>query len=288
MKKNICAVVVTFHPCEEDIANLGAIRCEVEHAVVVDNGSEATTLAVLRAVCSQLDIDLIENGVNLGIGAALNTGVRRALELQSQWIVLFDQDSTPKPGMVKRLLLAFDNHPQKDKVGIVVPLYVDRRSGLPLRTVRAVGGALIAAQTSGSLMPVAVFEKIGWFDEKFFIDCVDFDYCLRLTTSGGMIEECRDAILLHKPGSLQSHRLFGRELFTTYNYSPTRHYYQTRNSIWLFRKHSRNHFLICTRFVVSNILKIFVKTFDDTNRWAKWRAAICGFADGVFINPNAK
>jgi len=285
--RSVCAVVVTFHPRHEDIANLGSIREQVQRVVVVDNGSDETPLTALRETCQKLDINLIENGANLGIAAALNTGIRWALSEGCKWVVLFDQDSKPSGGFVEKLLSALLDHPQPQKIGIMVPSYLDSRSdaALPIHRVRA--GELLVAMTSGSLMPTAVFGKEGWFDENFFIDCVDYDYCLRIRDHGWIIQECRDAVLMHQRSSPKVHRLFGLKLLTTTNYSAIRRYYWARNVLWLFRRHGKKHFLFCAH-MVGAVVKDTLKITAEKDRWGKFTSALQGYMDGVFGIMNSE
>ncbi len=77
-KNSVCAVIVSFRPRREDLGNLARVRPQVEHLVVVDNGSPEEQLHLLRAASHELDFALIENGQNLGIAAALNVGVKWA------------------------------------------------------------------------------------------------------------------------------------------------------------------------------------------------------------------
>lgn len=286
MNNNVCSVTVTYHPCEEDIANLAFVREQVQFSVVVDNGSSEIELTLLRNACKKLNVTLIENSTNLGIAAALNIGIRWAHNQACQWVALFDQDSKPQPFLIKNLMQALLNHSQGQKIAIMVPSYVDARSMTPQGAVRTRAGNLVVSQTSGTLMPIAVFEKEGWFDESFFIDCVDYDYCLKIKNHGWIIEECKDAVLLHKPASLKIYKLFGRKLFRTTNYSSIRRYYRTRNIIWMFRRYSKKHFIFCVFLNLSN-LKDLIKIIAENNRWGKWSAALRGCIDGIFTSLNA-
>src|SRR5271168_3407313 len=90
-RNQVCAVIVSFQPRPEDLGNLAKVRPQVEKLVVVDNGSSAEKLHLLRRAGRELNFDLIENGENLGMGAALNIGVGWAEANGSQWVFFFDQ-----------------------------------------------------------------------------------------------------------------------------------------------------------------------------------------------------
>jgi rhamnosyltransferase len=284
MTDSVCAVVITYHPQPEDFDNLVFIREQVQYAVIVDNASDEHLLLNLREKCQRLDIHLIENDANLGIAVALNTGIRWAISKGSKWVALFDQDSKPDPGFVEKLLLDLVSHSGHEKFGIMVPALVDARSNRPLDFERTKTGELLAVQTSGSVMPTIVFEQEGWFDEGFFIDCVDYDYCLRIKDRGWKFEQCTDASLRHKPASFKEYRVLGCRIFEASNYNATRRYYRTRNKIWMFRRHWKTHLSFCLHLNWSN-MKDLIKIIAEQNRREKWRAASRGFIDGICGQP---
>jgi rhamnosyltransferase len=148
-----------------------------------------------------------------------------------------------------------------------------------------VTGELLAAQTSGSLLPAAVFEKEGLFDESFFIDWVDFDFCLRVKSHGWVIEESTSAVLLHKVAYPKAYNIFGVKVFDTTNYSPVRRYYRTRNVLWMFRRHRKRYFVFCAK-MVGAALKDILKIAAEENRWNKLRSAFRGCMDGVCRSMN--
>jgi len=284
IEESVCAVIVSFFPRKEDLLNLASVREQVKFAVVVDNGSNETSLIQLREACQALGIHLIENGANLGIGAALNIGVRWAQAQNCNWVVLFDQDSAPTVGLVEKLLLASIYHPQSEKIAIMAPSCVDARSNSSGGGVICLGmGKRMVAQTSGSLIPMNVFEKEGWFDEDFFIDCVDWEYCLRLLSHDWIIEQCKSAVLSHTHGHPVRYKILGIKLFLVRNYDPTRRYYQARNAFWLFRRHGRKQTTLCL-YILGGLGKNLLKLFVENNWSGKCRAALHGCMDGICEN----
>ncbi len=278
---SVCAVVVTFHPDPDVVKNLSKVRGQVQGLVVVDNGSSSATVELLRDASSRMGFELIENGENLGIAAALNTGVRWAEANRFDWVVLFDQDSAVTEGFMETMLRSFEDSPRGEGLAILVPRYIDKRSGSKLPGITLRKGGLEAAMTSGSLMRIATFQQYGWFEEDLFIDAVDYEYSLRLRSRGGFIEECGEALLLHSPGIPRVHKLGGRYLFQTSNYSPARRYYQERNKVWVTRRYWRQFPFFCVKlFFFSS--KDFVKgLLAEDRKWDKFYYASRGIADGL-------
>ncbi|MGA9071077.1 MAG: glycosyltransferase, partial [Terracidiphilus sp.] len=160
MKNFVCAVVVTYHPKPEDIENLAKVRPQVEDLVVVDNGSSAETLKLLRAASAAGTYTLIENGENLGIAAALNMGVQYSIDRGFVWTILFDQDSSVTPDYISAMLKAIESTKESFlNVGIFCPRYVDRNTGIerPLFNVDEYGEPL-SNMTSGSMIPNELFK----------------------------------------------------------------------------------------------------------------------------------
>jgi dolichol-phosphate mannosyltransferase len=80
------------------------------HAIVVDDGSRDSTGEVVRAHDGQLEITLIQHGTNLGLGAALRSGLLRAIDMagDSDVIVTMDADDTHTPGAIMEMVAKID------------------------------------------------------------------------------------------------------------------------------------------------------------------------------------
>jgi rhamnosyltransferase len=278
---SVCAVVVTFYPDPDVLENLSKIKQQVQSLVVVDNGSPAASLELLRSASALLNFNLVENGENLGIAAALNTGVSWAAANSFRWVVLFDQDSAVTEGFIDTMLYAFENNHRGDRLAILVPRYIDKRSGTDLPAIIVKTGGLEAAMTSGTLMRVSTFNENGMFEEDLFIDAVDYEYSLRLRSHGYFIEECDQALLLHSPGAPRVHKFRGRYLFQTANYSPVRRYYQERNKVWVTRKYWKRFPFFCLKLFFFTS-KDYVKCIlAEDRKWDKFYYASMGIADGL-------
>jgi rhamnosyltransferase len=278
---NVTAVVVTFHPDSEVFSNLSKVHQQVQSVVVVDNGSHLESLAPLRVACSSFGFHLVENGENLGIATALNIGIRKAQILGANWVLLFDQDSTITSGFTQAMLDSFASSRWNNHLAILVPRYIDKRSGSTLPALELKGGELEIAITSGSLVPMSVFRDHGLFEDELFIDAVDFEFSLRMRSQGFHIEECSKAVLLHSPGTPRTYRFREHYLFQTTNYSPVRRYYQARNHVWIVR-HYWNRFLFFCFKRSFNIAKDYVKILiAEDAKWDKLQAGWKGALDGI-------
>jgi rhamnosyltransferase len=277
----VCAVVVTYKPEAYVVENLRKVRPQVEHLVVVDNGSSALSLAPIRDSSREMGFDLIENGSNLGIAEALNIGVRRGEDLGAKWVLLLDQDSTVTDEFARQLLSDFELHAANRSVKSIVPRYVDPKSGVERTFALDKEGAVFIAITSGSFFPIEIFKECGYFQQELFVYTVDDEYSLRLRLKGYKIMQSRTAILLHASGFPIFYRAFGRTLFRASNHSATARYYLNRNRVWMVRAYGRK-FPSWTYAVVAAFFKETLKILAvEPSRWLKIVRTAQGIYDGV-------
>ena len=208
-ENDICAVIITFRPEKEVLRNLVTLSLQIKGMVVVDNCSGAEAQSWLSAASREIGFALLQNDENLGIAAAFNLGIRWAESKGYQYVMLFDQDSRVTGGFVKTMAEFYSASPRRSKMAVLAPSYMDSRLNISLPSLPAQDGSLQIAMTSGSLMPIRIFQERGLFEESLFIDYVDYEYCLRVRSAGYLIEECREAVLLHAPGDPQTYLFFG-------------------------------------------------------------------------------
>jgi rhamnosyltransferase len=238
-EQSVCAVIVTHHPSAEMLENLPKILAQVQELVVVDNGSHPDEIVLLRALTKTLGCPLLENEKNLGLAKGLNQGALWARSRDFPWVIFFDQDSAITDHFVTRMFAAWGSHPRRDRVASIHPKYLDTQTGTEPWVRRASDGGPVLSITSGALMPVWIFDKIGWFASEYFIDCVDFEYCFRIRAAGYLIADSGEALLLHAAGhAAERHRFLGFSFRPTHH-SPLRRYYMSRNRVALVRKYFR-------------------------------------------------
>src|SRR5271170_1018415 len=193
----VCAVVVTFRPSPAVAVNIARTRRQVQGLVVVDNASPSEALAPILAASRELDFEVIRNGANLGVAAALNIGVKWARSRGHSFAALFDQDSGITEGFMTAMLQEYESNPLRETIAVVTPKHLEHETGEWERPAMAEDGSPLVAITSGSLMPLGIFDRCGWFEEDLIIDRVDDEYCLRARSLGYTVALCGDAVLHH-------------------------------------------------------------------------------------------
>lgn len=147
------------------------------------------------------NIIVLNNGRNLGFAGGVNKGITYALSHGTQEILLLNNDTLVKGPFLKQLRKDFESN---SKLGIVGPAISFKKGK---KTVYDLGGDVdflfgrtshteVAKIEKGSLSPVTyvtgaamlirrdIFEKIGLFDDTFFLYYEDVDFCLRAQKAG--------------------------------------------------------------------------------------------------------
>jgi rhamnosyltransferase len=259
---DIGGIVVSFNSGVSLLTTIKAVTEQVDTLIIVDNGSDDETLKTLEIVEAQHLAKVLRLDRNYGIAFALNRGVEILLLENVNWIVTFDQDSTPINSMVKNMLEFAGLNKQSSSPPLLSPsiLYDCEES-----TCSDKHGCktIPVAITSGNMVSSTLFKKIGLYDEDLFIDSVDFDFCLRARLAGYQILRVNSAVLKHKLGDSTKYYLLG-VTFQTYTHSPLRRYYIMRNHLYLQEKYLYNFpylFLKKNFFIVVMIMQIIL--FDS-------------------------
>lgn len=278
-------MVVTYHPLPEYADNILALAEQVQRVLVVDNGSDAASLSAVRDAVASINGILIPLGRNLGIGAALNAGLRYAQEHGFSWLATFDQDSRVTAGMIATMLDTLDGYADPEHVTIITPRHVDQGLNKTIQD-RASGDTgqrwrlLTTTLTSGNLVRVQPALAAGGFDENLFIDYVDHEFCLRLHRLGQQVLEASNATLLHALGHMQWHRFLGAKVAVV-NQPSVRRYYISRNRFIVWRAYWRTAPLWVLRdvrrFVSETLLIVLYE--EDVRR--KLNMTLKGLKDGL-------
>lgn len=245
MAAKIVAVVVTYQPDVGVLkALLNAVVPQVDAAVIVDNGSEASLLKQVEER-EMTRVEVVKLGANRGIGFAQNAGIRWAQARNADFVLLMDHDSIPAPDMVARLLEVAQAKTESGvQLAAVGPRYQDDRHQVVSPFIR-VQGLRIRRQectsadmalpvdfliASGCLIPMSTISAVGIMSESLFIDYVDVEWGLRAGKLGYQSFGACAAHMKHSIG--EPPVVFLRRKFTVH--SSVRHYYLFRNAVWLY------------------------------------------------------
>lgn len=281
-RHELCAVVTTYHPDARFAEYLSGISAQCNEVIIVDNGSAGQAGDMLRTI-SRVGVFLIEMGSNTGLGAALNHGIVQARTRGYSWVVLFDQDSLPLGDMAETFCTILSAHPEPRKVAIIGSSFIDRnrqtsdpaRNESPEKTAWKEKKRVI---TSGMLLSLGAFEKLGPFREDFFVDTIDHEYCYRARAKGWHVLQAGVPLLSHSVGNYRRHRFLGAQVWRSHH-SALRCYFMTRNPLLLaWDQHAYAKLLRGGFKAIKNSLLILL--FEE-NKLEKLAATLSGYRDGL-------
>lgn len=295
----VVAVIVTYNPNPGDFsALLGALLPQIYYAVIVDNAS-VFDLTPLLENGEAHNVVLLKMSENVGLAAAQNVGIAKAMALEADFVLLSDQDSIPSVSMVAQLrhaISAATNDSLTAPVAAAGPATIDRRTGhLSSFVVERFGfpgrwrfredvqpaplfvevGFLIA---SGTLIPVEVLRRIGGMRSEYFIDHVDTEWCFRAKAAGYRLLGVPAAKLEHQLGDMAKRVWFLRFRQVMYH-APLRDYYMFRNSLLLLRD-AEMSFIWRLYFLwrLAQFAGYFL--FFSGDRWQRLRTMLLGLVHG--------
>lgn len=295
MKNCTSAIIVLYNP---NLTVLQKLYCSVEsqcqNLIFVDNSpnmdireSNANWVDGLKkSHCYYLSM----NG-NLGIAAAQNKGIEFAKNLMADFVLLLDQDSVLPENMVDTLLSAYQSLSQEYRVACIAPAFLDRKNNqiLPMTQYRGIlrksvlptmhSDNLEVAHviSSGMLIPMNIFDKIGLKKDNLFIDYVDTEWCLRVMYLGYKIFVCPKVVMEHDIGDGVV-QVGNRSIML---HSDFRNYFAIRNAVYLILYHK-----LPLPFKIWEILKLpiclIIYTYVSRKRFYSLKMMLIAIKDGIF------
>jgi len=293
------AVVVTYFPTDGQVANLYALAGSCPHLCVVDNTPQAGDWH--RALVDA-GVSVLHNGNRGGIAGAFNRGIAELEARGAELFFLLDQDSKLPPGyfdaMCQAAMVARDRQSEggKDPAFLIGPLVHDTnldalipQFGLEGKRVcqfdlrKPFTEPLVRCAfmiSSGSLISRGAWARLGRFDERYVIDHVDTDYCMRALRREVPLYLNPHVVLRHQIGDIQARSLFGWKIHAIH-YPAARRYYIARNALALSRAHVRAFpaILFINVYTLKQILPMLM---FERDRLKKTIALMLGCFDGLF------
>ena len=224
--------------------------------IVVDNNSRDD---LEKALLSQPNIRFIQTGANLGYTGGNNVGIKEALKGDAKYIFILNPDTTIKKNTIEVLVKVA----QEIGDSVVGPKIYFEDS----KKIWYAGGRLDLENVLGSHMGVdevdqgqyekqeetdyvtgaamfvsrEVFEKIGLFDEQYFLYYEDSDFCFRAKKAGFKVMYIPQAVVYHANAKSTGLGSFLQDYFITRNRMLfARKFLSLRTQFALFREALRN------------------------------------------------
>jgi len=241
-KPKVSVVILNWKQLEDTLECLESLRKITYpnfNIIVVDQGSERNDVETIKK--NYPEIKVIKNKKNEGFCRGNNVGAKLALRENPDYLLFINNDTIVKPDFLEKLIEFCENNP---KVGIAGPLILNyfekdkvcscggkiNRFSLnckefkfipkkPIKDLNFISGCAF-------LVKRKVIEKIGLWDEDFFVYWEDSDFCLRAIKASFKIACVLDSVIYHK-------------VTRTVKYLSKRYVYlMTRNNLLFAKKHA--------------------------------------------------
>ena len=281
----VVAIIGTYNPQQNKfIKCYNSLKDQVDKVIVTDNSEQISDF-----INNIGDIIYIKNH-NQGIAVAQNKAIKKAQQINADFIVFSDQDSIFEKKYVSKLLELYSKISDK-KFAAITPLIIDEKTNQQILFVKRWTIFKIKfdiskqdiqyfkvyeAINSGFFVKVSCIKDIGLFREELFLDWVDFEWCWRANHKKFNIYGTKNAKLIHELG--QKKKPFMGKTFTlNHDY---RYYYIIRNGIFLSLKTDFNLFLRLNIFF--NTLKYMIGfLLFSNNKFALYKLFVLAVSNGI-------
>jgi GT2 family glycosyltransferase len=208
-------------------------------AIVVDNGSTDGSAEMVKAQFPWVTV--IQSAENLGFTGGNHLGMTQA---RGEIVFLLNNDAFVTPDCVNNLLSVFEDKsvgiagcvvkdaqsPERvleaglaiDRFGFMIPHNVNPDDPDPFY----VSGCALAFRRS-------IADRLGVFDDRFFMFMEDVDMCWRYRLAGYRIRVAPNAVVFHRSGSSIAGGTARKGRYVT---SLRRYYYRERNTLAMLLK----------------------------------------------------
>ncbi len=208
----IAVIILHFGKLETTKTCLKELKSKIgDHQVILINNTQDDIAELTKIIPGT---KLVNNPKNLGFAAGVNQGITLAQKDKSiTHYFLMNNDVTITFGSFAQLLLTFNKFPS---AGIVSPvlhhvggfdwggkynkwtgMVKHKNWGNKPKTIQSVSHVAGAAM----LISRQLVDKIGMFDERFFLYFEDLDFCLRASRAGYTIHINPDVVADHSLSS---------------------------------------------------------------------------------------
>lgn len=274
----IAAGIVSYNPKIERLENnIKAIFGQVDVVLIVDNNSQ--NIVEIKKMLKKYKVLLMENDDNKGIATALNQLMIKAKNEGCDWVLTLDQDTVCEEDLVYQYKKILNNY--ASNIAIICPNIFETQTNKMVKRVKKDVEEVDRCITSAALTNIVAWQNVGGFDDKLFIDYVDYDFCEKLHKKNYLILMTNKTIINHELGNSKLRRFIIWKVRVS-NYSPFRKYYIARNLIIYIRRHCGCKKAILEILRIARFI-LFVIIYEK-NSMVSLKAIIRGIIDGINFN----
>lgn len=285
----VCAIVVLYNNKDSlTVRNTKLISEQVDKIYLIDNSSDSYE-DLYKGIANCFYLPQYKN---LGIAAAQNIGIRKAINNDDDFIFFADPDSEIPKDTVSKLINKYYNLLNHNySPGGVCTSAFNTTTGLSISLkgnyIQDVNDENVYEisymMNSGSLIPTKNFRDVGFMWENLFIDDVDCEWCWRATKKMGVrFFQDKDICIIHHLGN--NAKKVGAK-FRSIS-PPQRLFYQYRNFLWMLQKgYAPKQWLRYNGW--KYIIKVFYFPIFVEPRWLNLKNIVKGIYHGIRFVPRS-
>ena len=283
---DVCAVITAYCPDDYFPERVNRIRVQVGLVIIVVDGGGRPNIVNMLKNLFRNDSGVVISALpdNRGIATALNVGMSIAKQREYSWVLTLDDDTIVKPDLVKNLIESWQLVTEQGgkPIALIGMLRIDTHTGNADDDSGCKDKYFVEKRgiiTSGTMMYLDTYDVVGPFREEFFIDSVDYDYCMRARAKGyRVIKICRIG-MTHSLGRTKKCNIRWLKVQPT-NHNAVRRYYMYRNSTILAQEHFLRDPLYSLAVFFFQLKTWFVVLFFENDKRMKLKFMFQGIVDG--------
>lgn len=235
----ISACIILYNPKLEDLKNINTYINKVEKVYIYDNTESKSNESFFN---EYNNVDYHWDGENKGLSIRLNQACLKAINENFEYLLTMDQDSSFIEKNIDKYFNDIAKHNYKEKTANYGLKYDTKVLEFTSDDIEIEHKSHII--TSGSVINLKLYPKIGGFDESFFIDLVDIDYCYASAKNGFFNVEFQNNFFKHslgevvfRPPALLPFKILKKQRTI---HQSTRIYYMYRNLLYFEKKYEND------------------------------------------------
>jgi hypothetical protein len=189
MNNRVAVGMIIYNPSQSLLLRLQETLNAGYNIYIFDNSPENAIVRdfVKNATKTSPQISYLTCGKNAGLGFGLASVCAQAYYDSFSALLFFDQDTTFNSDTLRFICTFYNENSGLEKAYSAI-VFNSKNAGKPEPGGKAVKDVRLAIN-SGSLYFLKNLRKMNWHDINYFVDCVDYEFCLSSNNFGFRIGE---------------------------------------------------------------------------------------------------